>query len=157
MITIGPADARLTVHTTRQGVAAKIGHDLEIEVADWSATYDDDGFALTADAGSLQVVAGHGGAKPLTDGDKRKIRKNIDKDVLGGGTIRFSTVGAGEGDLELNGRTGRVGFELTVTDGAIRGEAAFRQSDFGIEPYTGFFGALKVADEVRVAIDGRLP
>jgi polyisoprenoid-binding protein YceI len=42
-------------------------------------------------------------------------------------------------------------------DGRFSGEATIKQSDWGMKPYSALFGTLKVADEVRVAIDGRLP
>jgi len=142
-------------------VASKVGHDLEIEVSQWSATLTDGdpaSFELVADAGSLNVIDGQGGAKPLSDGDRKKIRKNIDEDVLGSGQIRFRSTGAGEGELEVNGVTKPVAFELVVgPDGAYKASATVRQTDFGITPYTGLFGALKVADEVRIAAEGRLP
>jgi hypothetical protein len=34
--------------------------------------------------------------------------------------------------------------------------ARVKQSEWGIKPYTALFGALKVADEVEVTIDGQL-
>jgi len=157
MVELGPSQASLKVHTAREGVAAKIGHDLEIEVADWSATYGEDGFELTADAGSLRIVDGHGGAKPLSDGDRKKIDKNIDNDTLGGGTIHFKTTAPGQGDLTLNNVTKPVPFVLDVAGGKLAGEATVKQTDFGVKPYTGFLGALKVADEVRITVDGNLP
>ena len=38
-------------------------------------------------------------------------------------------------------------------DGMLRGTAVVKQSDWGMKPYSALFGALKVADEVEVAID----
>lgn len=160
MTTIGPREATLTVHTGREGLAARAGHDLEIVVQEWSATLTDTDppvFELTADAGSLHPAEGHGGAKPLTDGDRKKIRKNIINDVLGSGQITFRSSGAGTGELTLKGTTRAVPFSLSLDGGAIAGEARFSQTDFGIVPYTGLFGALKVADEVRITVAGTLP
>jgi hypothetical protein len=39
----------------------------------------------------------------------------------------------------------------------VTGTAVVKQTDFGIKPYTALFGALKVADDVRVEIDAALP
>ena len=48
--------------------------------------------------------------------------------------------------------------QLTIEDGgSIRGTIPLRQSDWGIKPYRGLMGALKVRDEVEVVVDVRLP
>jgi len=159
---LGPANGSLRVNTTRQGVAAKVGHDLAIEVQTWEATLNTDGadptLELSADGSSLKVVDGHGGAKPLSDGDRKKIDKNIDKDVLGGKPIRFQSTGPGAGDLELAGTTRPAAFDLKIADdGTFTGHAKVVQSEWGIKPYSAMMGALKVADEVEIAIEGKLP
>ena len=57
-----------------------------------------------------------------------------------------------------DGTSRPLAFDLAVADdGAITGEAVVRQSEWGMKPYSALFGALKVADEVIVRIDGRLP
>ena len=38
----------------------------------------------------------------------------------------------------------------------LTGTATLKQTDWGCKPYSALFGTLKVADEVRVEIDGRL-
>jgi polyisoprenoid-binding protein YceI len=48
------------------------------------------------------------------------------------------------------------GIRLEVTSqepGRYRGTATIRQTDFGITPYSGFFGALKLRDEVTVEFE----
>ncbi len=40
-----------------------------------------------------------------------------------------------------------------MRDGRLTGDATVKQSSFGIKPYSALFGALKVADDVRVAIE----
>ena len=40
--------------------------------------------------------------------------------------------------------------------GQYRGTATVRQTDYGITPYTGFFGALKLKDEVTVEVEADL-
>jgi YceI-like domain len=158
------------VRTARKGAAAKAGHDLVIEVTSWSATLklaDDQAqssLELDADAGSLKVREGTGGVMELSDDDRREIERNIDDEVLGRHAVEFrSTAVQGDddplrvrGDLTLAQRTNPVEFELVLgADGAISGSATLTQSDWGIKPYTALFGALKVADEVRVEVEGR--
>ena len=158
------------MRTARKGAAAKAGHDLVIEVTSWSATLElaDDpaqsSLELDADAGSLRVREGTGGVMELGDDDRREIEQNIDDEVLGRHPVEFrSTTVEGDGDrlrvrgdLTLAQRTNPVEFELGLgADGAISGSATLTQSDWGIKPYTALFGALKVADEVKVEVEGR--
>ena len=42
-------------------------------------------------------------------------------------------------------------------DGSLKASAVIKQSDWGIKPYSALFGALKVADEVDVALDAQAP
>jgi polyisoprenoid-binding protein YceI len=168
--TLGPANAKLTVRTGRSGAIAKVGHDLLLEVTAWSGTLEvSDGaitVALTADSSSLKVLSGSGGMQALGEDDIANINQTIDDDVLAGGAIAFHstdvTITADglrvDGDLELLGASRPVAFDLTIgDDGRLTGEAVIKQTDFGIKPYSTLFGTLKVADEVRVAIEGVLP
>ena len=162
----GPDNASLHVHTYREGVAAKVGHDLIIEATRWEATVDEGAIELTADPGSLEVREGHRGVKPLTDKDRREIRKNIDKDILGGEPIAFRSSEVAQdggrlavtGELTMAASTRPASFELELgSDGRLNGRLPVTQSEWGIKPYRGFMGALKVRDSVDVVIDVRLP
>ena len=172
-LVLGPEQAALTVLTGRTGPAAAMGHDLEIGVERWSAelTPGPDAvpatLSLEADADSLRVLSGSGGAKPLSDGDKAKIESTIRSKILKGVAIRFvasEIVPAGEerlqisGELSLGERRAPAAFTLRwEASGRFAGSTTVRQSDFAIEPYSALFGALRLADEVIVRIDGRLP
>jgi polyisoprenoid-binding protein YceI len=164
----GPDNASLRIRTGRTGGAAKAGHDLLIEVESWQATLDRDAqpaLTLTADSKSLRVLEGTGGVKSLTDKDRTDIKKTIDKEVLKGTPIEFRstdvTEGAGavlsvRGELTLNGKQAPVSFDLaTGDDGRVTGSAIVTQSAHGMKPYSTLFGALKVADEVRIEIETR--
>ena len=58
------------------------------------------------------------------------------------------------GDLTLRDVTKRVSFPVTVTGAQDQlrasGEARFKQSDFGITPYSGKLGLIKIGDEVKI-------
>jgi hypothetical protein len=110
------------------------------------------------DLGSLEVREGTGGAMPLTDRDRREIKKQI-AGILRGGTANFASTrvipsGAIEGTVTLNGKTQPARLQLTDSgSGQYRGSATLAQTGFGIKPYTGFFGALKLKDEVVVEFE----
>jgi len=57
------------------------------------------------------------------------------------------------GDLTLVGNVRPIEFELLVEDGeTVSARVLVKQSEWGIEPYTALFGALKVADDVEVTV-----
>ena len=170
--TLGPDDGTLSVRTGRTGAAAKAGHDLLIHVTAWEATlavgddHADTSIELAADAASLRVHEGKGGLQSLGDDDKASIRQTIDDDVLKRQVIAFRSTGVSrgestltvEGELTLAGTTRPLAFDVAIgDDGRLRAVAVVRQSDWGMKPYSTLFGALKVADEVRVEIDAGLP
>jgi polyisoprenoid-binding protein YceI len=171
---LGPEAGTLFVKTGRKGAAAKAGHDLLIEVTAWSALIEvaadsaPTRLELTAEAGSLRVREGTGGLQSLGDDDKDNIRQTIGDEVLKGTAIAFRSTGVRssengsrlnvDGELELFGQAKPLAFALAVEpDGRLTGAATVKQSDWGIKPYSALFGALKVADEVTVAIDARMP
>jgi polyisoprenoid-binding protein YceI len=95
------------------------------------------------------------------------IRQTIDDEVLMREKIEFRSTrvqGAGDGDrlavdgeLTILGRTNPISFELDVgEDGALGASAVITQSAWGIKRYSGLFGALKVHDDVEVALEGHL-
>jgi polyisoprenoid-binding protein YceI len=166
---LGPDNASLQVKTYREGVAAKAGHDLIIEVTRWDATVEvaDDpaGWTveLNADPRSLEIREGLHGVKPLTDKDRLEIRKNIDEKILGsspiqfrGSSVRLADDGGRltvEGELSMAGSTRPLTAHLSVQDGArVSGAIPVKQSAWGIKPYRGLMGALKVRDEIEVVI-----
>ena len=173
---LGPDNGRIVLKTSRAGFAAKAGHDLTIEVTRWSAQVevpDEDAGGVTAaqvtaelDLGSLEVREGSGGAKPLTDSDRRDIKKTM-SGILGDGTASFTSSkvtrfgasgGAIEGTVTLNGQSQPARLQVSEPGpGRYRGSATVQQTGFGLKPYTGFFGALKLKDEVTVEFELNLP
>jgi polyisoprenoid-binding protein YceI len=167
--TLGPDQAKLTVRTRKGGAAAMAGHNLLIEVTRWNATLSleaDPALTLSADSKSMRVLEGSGGVNRLDAGDLSNIEQTIDDEVLKGGSIEFRSTAVAVGDsgrvnvdgeLELLGKRRPVSFELSIgDDGQLAGETVIKQTDFGMKPYSALFGTLKVADEIRITIDGRV-
>ena len=172
---LGPENGRIMLRTGRAGFAAKAGHDLTIEVTRWSARIqvpgeDDGGVAAASvtaelDLGSLAVREGTGGAKPLTDRDRGEIKKTM-AGILGDGEASFASSriirsgasgGAIEGTLTINGKAQPARLQVAEPGpGRYRGTGTVQQTAFGIKPYVGFLGALKLRDEVGVEFEVNL-
>jgi polyisoprenoid-binding protein YceI len=173
--TLGPESGRLLIKTGRVGLAAKAGHDLTIEATRWRAlaTIDtanpaDSSVAVDAEVDSFEVREGTGGAKPLTPADREEIKRTLREKILHTAqhpTITFRSrrvEGSAEafrveGDLTITGVTHPVIVNGELTDSHVRGGATISQSRWGIRPYSAFFGALKLSDEVEVQFDIALP
>jgi polyisoprenoid-binding protein YceI len=172
---LGSDSGRIVLTTLRDGLAAQAGHDLTLLLGRWSAELVvGDDLALTSlevriDMGSLVVRTGTGGLKPLSDRDKREITVTARKVLAvqrhpeasfsatafepardGGGVIT--------GTLDLAGRSRPLRLSVSQPGlGDYRATATIVQSDFGIKPYSGFLGALKVRDAVEVQVEVTLP
>nr|CTQ95818.1 hypothetical protein [Kibdelosporangium sp. MJ126-NF4] len=166
-VRIGPGHGKLLLRTGRQGLAAQAGHDLTIEVTRWSGELvladelAESTLSVTADIGSLQVLHGKGGVKPLSEKDRREIvttaRRVLGADRHPDAVFRSSRIvvhgdgGTVEGTLSLHGTERPVTLSVghpsedvyTVTGAVI-------QTEFGIKLYSAFLGALKLADSVTV-------
>jgi hypothetical protein len=170
---LGPDDATLRIKTERHGAAAKAGHDLLIEVGSWEGTLEvgEQGplaVALSADSGSMKVIEGTGGLMALTDEDRDEIRKTLEEEVLQPGPVEFQSSKLApasdrerfrvSGELVMNGKRHPLEFELNLgPEGEITARATVKQSDWGIKPYSGLFGTLKVKDEITVLAEATLP
>jgi polyisoprenoid-binding protein YceI len=177
MATLGPGDGSIKVHTKREGMAARIGHDLTFHAGSWKADVNLEGEDLstasvtaTIDGRSLECVSGTGGATPLSDKDRADIHKNTAQKVLTSPEITFRSTGveaSGDGrltvsgDLTLAGTSRPVRLDLTREAGAdsdhLTGRVTITQSQWGIKPFSAMMGALKVADAVDIELDLRVP
>lgn len=174
-IALGPADGTLRLRTSREGIAARAGHDLLLAATAWRGRVHvpagpAEGLHLEVevDLRSLEVLEGTGGVKPLSAADRAEIQKAMHK-TLGTdhhplATFRSSAISitgdeaAVLGELFLAGRSHPL--ELDVrrnADGSLRGTTRVVQTTWGIKPYSGLFGTLKVRDAVDVEVEVRLP
>ena len=163
----GTDNGRITLRTFRDGLVAQAGHDLTIEAVRWSgelvvaADLTPETLTVSVDLGALVVRAGTGGIKPLTDRDKREIlataRKVLSADRYPEASFAASSFspaadgGTIDGTLSLAGQNGplRLAVRQTGPDRYLV-TTTVRQTTFGIRPYSGFLGALRVSDVVEV-------
>lgn len=174
---LGPEHGRLLLRTFRDGLGARAGHDLVIEVTRWTGdlTVGDDltpaGLEVRADLHSLVVREGNGGVKPLTDRDRREIAVTARK-VLAADRHPEATFTAAsmrrhgpdgwliDGTLLLGGSSRPVQLQVSQTaPSRYQANGSVVQSEFGIKPYSAFMGTLRVRDtvdvEADVALDGQ--
>lgn len=169
-VQLGPSDGRIILRTYREGLAAQVGHDLVLQITEWSAAVTPPGVeggpAIEArvDLTSLRVLEGTGGVKPLTDKDRGDIVGNARKSL---GTERnpqavyranaFTPSGDGgtfDGTLSLHGVEKPLSLALTrMEQGGYRATAKVTQTEHGIKPYSAFFGTLKLRDTVEVEVE----
>jgi polyisoprenoid-binding protein YceI len=175
---LGPPEGHLLLRTYRTGLGSRIGHDLIIEVTDWGGTAQVDRddparseVTVRINVDSLEVRKGTGGLKPLTDGDRAEIKKRVREKILKTGShpeIAFAAnrysgtltdLGV-EGSLTIMGIRRPISFRASVLDqeepAQVRGHAQVIQSEWGIKPYSAFFGALQLRDAVDIDFDAAL-
>ncbi len=157
------------VFSFKDGLLARLAHDLKMRVERFSIEVDDTTHEIKAtfDPSSIQVVCaqvdGRDAPSELSQGDKKKILDNIAKDVLHirkHPEIRFDSTrvvprGEGfavEGTLQLHGRSRSLQTSVRAEGDRWVSEVRLHQPDFGIKPYTAALGALKVKPDVLVRV-----
>ena len=159
------------IHTGVAGRAARLGHRLTIAVTSWRATVSWAGgvpsaVEFVADVESLEVRRGEGGLKSLSGPEKVLARSNALGSLDADDSPRISFAAneieeSGDGyrlvgSLEIKGRSNPCTVDLRVEDlgtsWRMTSETVVRQSDFGVKPYSLMLGALKVSDDVTVAV-----
>lgn len=171
-LTFGPDSGTLHLLTGVEGKAARMGHDLVLDLSDWSAEADvTDGaptaVRLRAGLASFAVQSGTGGAKPLSDKDRATIRKNalgsMRADEHPEVTFSSTSISPSDrgfqvtGDLSIGGRTSPVTVDLAVDGSALTARGSVVQTQFDVTPYSAMLGALRLRDRVDVALDATLP
>ena len=153
----------------KDGLLARLAHDLKLQVERFSIEVDDSTKAIKAtfDPSSIQVVCaqvdGRDDPSTLSKGDKKKIYDNVTKDVLRirkFPEIRFDSTkvverGEGfavEGTLQMHGKSRTVQASVRADGERWATEVRVHQPDFGIKPYTAALGALKVKPDVVVRL-----
>lgn len=172
---LGPDSGRLLIRTSRTGLGRKAGHDLVLEVTEWSGevvvdTADPSASSVTLEVqvASFVVREGMGGVMPLTDADRAEIVRVVKERILHTAdypTITFrSTRMEGtpaaftvHGDLTIMGQDRPVDVRARIANGRLTGGATVVQSRWRIKPYSALFGTLRLADPVEVEFDLAVP
>ena len=156
-------------------MGAKLAHDLVLEATRWNGTLNVDAdnpaassATLSIDSTSIEIVEARGGVKSLSDKDRRDIAKNIDEKVLLTSrypelTFESTSVSGSEpnfnvaGNMTIVGNTRPVNVSLDVSGTTVTAKTSISQKDFGIKPYSGMMGAIKLRDDVDFELTLDLP
>jgi polyisoprenoid-binding protein YceI len=176
MRTVDASSAECLVFVYKEGLLARVAHDLKIRVTKFRIEIDERTHAIQArfDASSLRTVCamanGTAMAGELSAGDRSQIDHNIFHDVLAANTypeIAFTSSSVQErgdrytvkGTLELHGKRRQATVQVHRQDTQWIAETRLHQPDFGITPYTALLGAMKVRADVDIRVslpaDGR--
>ena len=169
MARIDPTSAECLIFTYREGMLSAIGHDLMLRVTCFEIDVTPGTRAIHArfDTASLRVVAGsRGGA--LHDGalgeeDRKKIERSLRDEVLHCSlypsilfrSTEVQAMGPGylvTGELTMHGVTRTISLRSHPEGGRQTAEISLHQPDYGVEPYSAFFGGLKVRADVTVRL-----
>lgn len=169
--------SRIRVQVFKKGLLSGMAHDHLFVPRKWRATASFDP-ARPSEVHVEVVIAADSlrdDQSKLSPEDREKVdRQAAGSDVLDASRYREIRFTASEldlapgqpagrfqgvlaGTLSLHGLDRRLAVRLVATaEGGgwrVIGKASFKQSDFGIEPYSGFLGTVAVKDEVNVDFD----
>lgn len=179
---VDQARSELVVRLSKAGMAAAIAHNHVIRASEFSgeAVFDPEDLAraslhVEAQAGSLvadepEVRRKYGLSKGLSERDRRKIQKTMlsasQMDVAEHPMLEFCSTSVEEGaegqylvtgNLTIHGVERAIAFPVMLKEegGALRGRATieFKQSDFGIKPFSAMLGALRNRDEAVLHVE----
>jgi polyisoprenoid-binding protein YceI len=167
VIRLGPPAASCRVLTYREGILARLAHDLELQVTRFDIRIDETARRVDAsfDAASLRVERAlrDGVEVPLGDADRRTIEDVTRRDVLETGKypeVRFRSTRVVDADdgfdvsgrLMLHGKERDLTVRLRRTASRYTADVPVHQPDFGIQPYSALLGAMRVKPEVTVSL-----
>lgn len=169
--------ATILVFTFKEGLFARLAHDLRLHLGDFEATLQGSAVRARCSLASLFVDGvAHGQAvdtHALSDSDKQKIHETMVGEILqthahpdASFEGQVQERGAGrlsvEGRLSLHGVTQPCTFELVAgasPNAPWAGELTLIPSRFRIPPYKALGGAIRLADRVvvrvSVSLDGQ--
>jgi hypothetical protein len=159
---------RVTVFSYKDGLLARLAHDLQIECRSFTVVLRGDQLDARFMLGSLRVEGAveHGQVAPnvLSEGDRKKIEQTMANDVLEirqfgeaklAGTVRRRAEAITlDATLTLHGRTVTLAPLAIQRRGALWAvETTLTPTRWGIAPYRALAGALKLQDRLTVRVE----
>ena len=165
-------EGTIHVFTYKEGMLARLAHDLRLSVTKWTMLIDGRDVRGTFDPKSLVVdgvVKGHRiDPKVLSRKDLAEITDNIDQHVLktsrhpeityeGRVTRAKDGTFTVKGRLTLVGRSGPLELTLKRAGDRLTGQATLLQTRWGITPFRAALGAIKIKNDVGVKVEFPVP
>jgi polyisoprenoid-binding protein YceI len=170
--TIDSESSRITAQLTQEGFLAKLRPRNEVEVKSFNGKIqvspsDESDIAVVLESVVRSMTNID---KDLSDFERNEFHNILHNVVLESEkfpTIKFASISVTDvqrsdesrrftlnGDLTIREVTRRVAVPVNVTirnqELRATGEGIFKQSEFGIKPYVGGLGAIKIGDEIKV-------
>jgi polyisoprenoid-binding protein YceI len=170
--TIDLAQSRVTATLTQEGFIARRYPTHRVEVKNFSGKMevserDETRIAVEVEAETKSLTNADEG---MTEFERREFHNVLNNSVLESDkfpTIKFVSVSVSDarksggtrsftlnGDLTMRDVTKRVSFPVAVTISKDQlraaGDAELKQTDFGIKPYSGKLGMIRIGDEVKI-------
>ncbi|MCI0335958.1 MAG: YceI family protein [Acidobacteria bacterium] len=171
--TVDLAQSQISVHLTQEGLMARMRPNHEVAIKNFNSKLeispkDETQIAVEVETETRSLTNIDKGMSDFERKEFHNILHNIVLEADKFPTIKFVSVSVTDfqrsgdnrrfslnGDLTLRGVTRRVVLPVTgtINNRELRatGEEKFKQSDFGIKPYVGGLGAIKIGDEVKVS------
>ena len=160
------AKGTIYVFTFKDGLLARAAHDLRIHLSDFDIGLEGDDVHAELPLKSLAVDGPVEGGECKLDqydaGKKADVQKAMNEDVLRiakNPTARFKGKAAARGDgfavsgqLELNGKSAPLAFDVSKDGGTYRASFEMQPSKWGVAQYKALLGAIKVKDVVRIEL-----
>jgi polyisoprenoid-binding protein YceI len=170
--TIDLSQSRVTATLTQEGFIARRYPTHRVEVKNFSGKIDvsekdETQIAVEVEAETKSLINADEG---MSEFERREFHNVLNNSVLESDKfpkIKFVSVSVSDarksgetraftlnGDLTLRDATKRVSFPVTVTISKDQlratGDAELKQTDFGITPYSGKLGMIRIGDEVKI-------
>jgi len=169
-----PAEPRATlqVFTLKEGLLARLGHDLRLSLARFDIACDRGNVDVRVDLGSLQVDGairdGVLDGAALSAADHSKILESARDEVLQVGrypearyTGRARQIApaefAIEGTLALRDISAPLTVSVVLRGRELVAECTLTPSVFGIKPFRALAGAIRIRDHARIVANVPLP
>lgn len=170
--TIDLSQSRVTATLTQEGFIARRYPTHRVEVKNFSGKIevserDETRIAVEVEAETKSLTNAD---ESMTEFERREFHNVLNNSVLESEKfpkIKFVSVSVSDarksgetrsftlnGDLTMRDVTKRVSFPVTVTISKDQlratGDAELKQTDFGIKPYSGKLGMIRIGDEVKI-------
>lgn len=171
--TIDLSQSRVTATLTQEGFIARRYPTHRVEVKNFTGKIeaperDETRIAVEVEAETKSLTNADEG---MTEFERREFHNVLNNSVLESDKfpmIKFVSVSVSDarksgetlsltlnGDLTMRDATKRVSFPVTVTISKDQlratGDAELKQTDFGIKPYSGKLGMIRIGDEVKIS------